>query len=43
MLVPLQNNIIQIDTSKTTRFGGVYNFLYRGEKSMKTMEADVNV
>ena len=32
MLIPLQKNIIEIDTSNTTQFDGEYNFLFRGEK-----------
>ena len=41
--MPLQRNIIDIDTSKTTQFDGGYNLLYRGEKSMKIIEVDMNV
>ena len=43
MLVPLQKNIIEIDTSNTTQFDGECNSLYRGEKYMKTIEVDMNV
>ncbi len=43
MLIPLQKNIIEIDTSNTTQFDGEYNFLYRGEKYMKRIEVDMNV
>ena len=43
MLIPLQKNIIEIDTSNTAQFDGEYNFLYRGEKYMKIIEADMNV
>ena len=43
MLMPLQKNIIDIDASNTTHFDGEYNFLYRGEKYMKIIEADLNV
>ena len=43
MLIPLQKKIIQIDASYTTQFDGEYNFLYRGEKNMKIIEADTNV
>ena len=35
MLMPLQKNLIEIDTSKTTQFDGECNFLYRGDKYMK--------
>ena len=43
MLVPLQKNIIEIDTSNTTQCDGVYNCLYRGAKYMKIIEVDRNV
>ena len=43
MLMPLQNKIIEVDTSNTTKFGGEYNFLYRGEKYMKITEAGMDV
>jgi len=43
MLMPLQNNILEIDTSNTTQFDGEYNFLYRGEKYIKIIAADMNV
>ena len=43
MLVPLQKNIIEIDTSNTTQCDGEYNFLYRGAKYMKIIEVDMNV
>ena len=43
MLIPLNKNIIEIDTSNTTQFDGEYNFLYRGEKYMKRIEVDMNV
>ena len=43
MLMPLQNNIIKIDTSNTTQIYGEYNFLYRGEKHMKIIEAEIKV
>ena len=35
MLMPLQKNKIEIDTSNTTQFDGESNFLYSGEKYMK--------
>ena len=41
--MPLQRNVIEIDTSNTTQFDGEYNFLCRGEKYMKIIEADMNV
>jgi len=43
MLVPLQKNIIEIDTSNTTQFDGEYSFLYRGANCMKVVEVDMNV
>ena len=43
MLVPFQKNIIEIDTSKTIQFDGECNVLYRVEKYMKIIEADMNV
>ena len=43
MLMPLQKNIIEIDTSNTTQFDGECSFLYRGDKYMKILEADMNV
>ena len=43
MFIPLQNNIIEIDTSNTTQFDGEYNFLYICEKYMKRIEVDMNV
>ena len=43
MLTPLQNSIIEIDTRNTTQFDGESNFLYRGDKYMKIIEADMNV
>ena len=42
MLIPLNKNIIEIDTSNTTQFDGEYNFLYRGENIGK-IEVDMNV
>ena len=41
--MPLQQNIIEIDTSNTTQFDGEYNFLYRGDTYMKIVEAVMNV
>jgi hypothetical protein len=41
--MPLQKKILEIDTSNTTQFDGEYSFLYRDEKYMKIVEADVNV
>ena len=41
--MPLQKNIIEIDTGNTTQFDGEYNFLYRGEEYMKIVEADRNL
>ena len=35
MLMPSQNNIIEIDTGDTTQFDGESNYLYSGEKCMK--------
>ena len=43
MLMPLQRNLGEIDTSNTTQFDGECNCLYRGEKCLKTNEADMNV
>ena len=43
MLIPLQKNIIEIDTSNTTQFDGEYSLLYRGAKYMKIIEGDLNV
>ena len=43
MLVPLQENIIEIDTSDTTEFDGEYNLLYRGATYMKIVEVDMDV
>ena len=43
MLMPLQQNIIAIDTCDTTQFDGEYSLLYRGDKYMKIFEADMNV
>ena len=43
MLVPLQKNIIEIDTRKTTQLDGEYSSQYRGKKYMKVIEADMNV
>ena len=43
MLVRLQKNTTEIDTSNTTQFDGEYNLRYRGEKYMKINEADMNV
>ena len=41
--MPLQKNVTEIDTSNTRQFDGEYDFLYRDEKYMKIIEADVNV
>ena len=41
--MPLQKNIVEIDTCDTTQFDGEYSLLYRGDKYMKIIEADVNV
>ena len=41
--MPLQKNIKQIDTSNATQFDGEYSFLYRGNKYMKVIEADMTV
>ena len=38
MLIPLQKNIIEIDTSNTTQFDGEYNLLYRGEHIWKELK-----
>jgi len=43
ILVPLQKNIKEIDTIKTTEFDGEYICLYRGEKTMKIFEVDMNL
>ena len=43
MLVPVQKNMVEVDTSSTTQFDGEYNFLYTGEKYMKIVEAYINV
>ena len=43
MLIPLQNNIIEIDTINTTRFDGECDFFYRCAKYEKIIEVDVNV
>ena len=40
--MPLQKKVIEIDTTNTTQFDGEYNLLYRGEKHMKIIEADMN-
>ena len=43
MLIPVQKKIIEIDTNDTTQFDGESNFLYRYEKHMKIIEADMTV
>ena len=43
MLMPLQKNMIEIGSSSTAQFAGGYKFLFRGEKHMKIIEADMNV
>ena len=43
MLMPLQKNIIEIDTSNTTQFDGEYDFLYRGDTYMRIIEVDMTV
>ena len=43
MLMPLQRNILEIDTSNTTQFDGEYNFLHRGDNYMKKIEIHMNV
>ena len=43
MFLPLPKNLIEIDTSETTQFDGGYNFSYRNEKCMKTIEVGMNV
>ena len=43
MLMALQKKVIEVDTSNTTQVDGEYNFLCRGEKYMKIIEADTNL
>ena len=43
MLMPLQRNMLEIDTSNTTQVDGEYKFLSRGDKYMTIIEVDMNV
>jgi len=43
MLMSLQHNIIGIDTSNTTQIYGECSFLYRCDKYVKIIEADMHV